>query len=74
MARGRVSELYTDHCISISEFRRNPTRFMSNADNGVLLVINQNEPAFYCIQPDLFNSMMELLETIYWGSWHKVVG
>jgi len=53
---------YADQIASISVFKRNPARIMSEAGEGTVLVLNHNEPAFYCVEPALFESMMERLE------------
>lgn len=53
---------YADQIASISVFKRNPTRVMSEAGEASVLVLNHNAPAFYCVEPKLFERMMERLE------------
>lgn len=53
---------YADQIASISVFKRNPARVMSEAGKSTVLVLNHNAPAFYCVDHQLFESMMERLE------------
>ena len=53
---------YADHIASISAFKKNPARIVSEAGTGTVLVLNHNAPAFYCVEPSLFESMMDQLE------------
>ena len=47
---------------SITEFKRNPTAVLSQAEGEALVVLNHNEPAFYCVPPALYAQMVEALE------------
>ena len=53
---------YADHIASISAFKKNPARIVSGAGKGTGLVLNHNAPAFYCIEPSIFEAMMDRLE------------
>ena len=50
--------------ISISEFRKNPTRILREAGRQPIAVLNHNKPAFYLVEPSLFEAMVEHLEDI----------
>ena len=53
---------YADQIASISAFKKNPARIVSQADKGTVLVLSHNAPAFYCVEPSVFEAMMERLE------------
>lgn len=50
--------------ISISEFKKNPTRILREAGRRPIAVLNHNKPAFYLVEPALFEAMVEHLEDI----------
>ena len=47
---------------SITEFKRNPMAAMALADGESLVVLNHNQPAFYCVPPELYESILDALE------------
>ena len=50
--------------ISISEFRKNPTKVLREAGRNPIAVLNHNKPAFYLVEPRLFEALVEHLEDI----------
>ena len=56
-----METLFTDQTISMSEFKRNPTAVLKSANNRPVAVLNHNKPAFYMVQPALFEALLETL-------------
>lgn len=46
---------------SISEFKSNPTAVLKKAGDEPFAVLTNNKPSFYVIQPELYESIVELL-------------
>ena len=46
---------------SISEFKSNPTAVLKRAGDEPFAVLTNNKPSFYVIQPELYESIVELL-------------
>lgn len=53
--------LYTDRTVSMSEFKKNPSSVLRAADRRPVAVLNHNKPAFYMVEPQLFEALMEEL-------------
>ncbi|WP_112313100.1 type II toxin-antitoxin system Phd/YefM family antitoxin [Pseudogemmobacter bohemicus] len=49
---------------SITEFKRNPMAAMAQAAGASLVVLNHNEPAFYCVPPELYAQILDALEDL----------
>lgn len=45
--------------VSLSDFKRSPLSAMEEAD-GIVAVLSQNRPVFYCITPSVMNMFTEL--------------
>lgn len=54
--------LYTNQAVSISELKRNPTAVARQAGHRPVVVLNHNKPAFYLVEPKLFEAMMDQIE------------
>ncbi len=50
--------------ISISEFKKNPAKVLSEAGRQPIAVLNHNKPAFYLVEPALFEAMVDHLEDV----------
>ena len=50
--------------ISISEFKKNPTKIIREAGKQPIAVLNHNKPAFYLVEPSLFEALVEHLEDV----------
>ena len=57
-----METLLTDQTISMSEFKRNPAAVLKSSNNRPVAVLNHNKPAFYMVQPALFEALLEALE------------
>lgn len=56
-----METLMTDQTVSMSEFKRNPAAVLKSANNRPVAVLNHNKPAFYMVQPALFEALLEEL-------------
>ena len=41
--------------VGISDFKKNPMSFMK--DKQILLILNHNKKAFYCLSPEVFEQL-----------------
>jgi antitoxin StbD len=51
--------ILADFTVSMSEFKKNPAAVLREANNRPVAVLNHNRAAFYMIEPELFEAMME---------------
>jgi antitoxin StbD len=51
--------ILADVAVSMSEFKKNPAAVLREANNRPVAVLNHNKTAFYMIEPELFEAMME---------------
>ena len=56
-----MEAILTDLAVSMSEFKKNPAAVLREANNRPVAVLNHNRAAFYVIEPQLFEAMMEEL-------------
>ncbi|MBB1126236.1 type II toxin-antitoxin system Phd/YefM family antitoxin [Thiospirillum jenense] len=56
--------ILTEVAASISEFKANPMKVVSSGNGMPIAVLNQNEPAFYCVPAAAYEAMMELLDDV----------
>ncbi len=47
---------------SITELKRNPISTLKKGNGSAVAILNRNEPAFYCVPPELFAYYVELTE------------
>ena len=45
----------------MSEFKKNPASVLRQAQNHPVAVLNHNKPAFYMVEPALFEAMLDEL-------------
>jgi antitoxin StbD len=45
----------------MSEFKKNPAAVLREAGSRPVAVLNHNRPAFYMVEPQLFEAMLEQL-------------
>lgn len=50
--------------ISISDFKKNPAKVVREAGSHPVAVLNHNRPAFYLVEPKLFEALVEHLEDL----------
>jgi antitoxin StbD len=56
-----MEPILTDLSVSMSEFKKNPAAVLREAHNRPVAVLNHNRPAFYMVEPQLFEALMEEL-------------
>ncbi|MCP4122923.1 MAG: type II toxin-antitoxin system prevent-host-death family antitoxin [Bacteroidetes bacterium] len=49
---------------SITELKRNPSKFVEAGHGDPVAVLNHNIPEFYCVPASLFEAMMDELEDV----------
>ncbi|HDO1355036.1 plasmid stabilization protein [Aeromonas caviae] len=47
---------------SIFELKRNPMGTLKKGHGSAVAILNKNEPAFYCVPPELYAYYVELAE------------
>lgn len=57
-----IHQILTEQAASITDLKRNPMGVMRESENGVIAILNRNQPAFYCLTPEMFAYMQELIE------------
>lgn len=62
-----VRPILADIATSISELKRNPMAVIEQGEGAPVAVLNRNQPAFYCVPSDVWESMLERLEDIELG-------
>lgn len=53
--------------ISMSEFKKNPSKVLREAGRHPLAVLTHNKPACYVIDPEVYEAMLERLEDLELG-------
>jgi len=51
--------LFTDLTISMSDFKKNPAKVLRDAGTQPVAVLNHNKPAFYMVEPAMFEALIE---------------
>lgn len=51
--------ILADVAVSMSEFKKNPAAILREANKRPVAVLNHNKTAFYMIEPELFEAIME---------------
>jgi len=57
-----TSQIFADVAASISELKANPMKVVANGLGKPIVVLNRNEPAFYCVPAKVYEAMLELIE------------
>ena len=57
-------QLLTETAASISELKANPMKVVASGNGMPVVVLNRNEPAFYCVPADAYEAMMEMLDDL----------
>lgn len=59
-----IHQIHTNTVASITALKRDPMGTISNGtiDSGAIAILNRNQPAFYCVTPELFEYFQELAE------------
>jgi len=56
-----MQTLLVDRTVSMSEFKKNPASVLRQAQNHPVAVLSHNKPAFYMVEPALFEAMLDEL-------------
>lgn len=56
-----MQAILADVAVSMSEFKRNPAAVLREAKRRPVAVLNHNKAAFYMLEPEVFEAMMEAL-------------
>lgn len=56
-----MQTILADVAVSMSEFKKNPAAVLREANKRPVAVLNHNKAAFYMLEPDLFEALMEEL-------------
>lgn len=65
MTDNSLQTIHSDTTISITEFRKNPSKSVEQAGDKAVAVLNNNKPNFYCISPERYEQMIEALDNAY---------
>ncbi|ATI65639.1 type II toxin-antitoxin system Phd/YefM family antitoxin [Edwardsiella tarda] len=55
-------QILTTTAASITDLKRNPMGTIAEGDGNAVAILNRNEPAFYCVPPELYAYYLELAE------------
>jgi antitoxin StbD len=58
------SHVLTEIAASISELKANPMKVVASGEGMPIVVLNRNQPAFYCVPAPAYEAMMELIDDI----------
>lgn len=56
-----MNTILADVSVSMSEFKKNPAAVLREANKRPVAVLNHNKPAFYMVEPELFEALMDEL-------------
>ncbi|WP_374490390.1 type II toxin-antitoxin system Phd/YefM family antitoxin [Zoogloea sp.] len=54
-----MQKILADVSVSMSEFKKNPAAILREARKRPVAVLNHNKAAFYMVEPELFEAIME---------------
>lgn len=57
-------QILSDTAASITDLKKNPMGTIAGGEGNPVAILNRNEPAFYCVPPELFAWLMELAEDV----------
>lgn len=55
-------QILTPTAASITDLKRNPMGTVAEGEGSAVAILNRNEPAFYCVPPELYAWYQELAE------------
>ncbi len=56
-----MQTIFADLTVSMSDFKKNPAKVLREAGQKPVAVLNHNKPAFYMIDPQMFEALIEQL-------------
>jgi antitoxin StbD len=57
-------QLLAETAASISELKVNPMKVVASGNGMPVVVLNRNQPAFYCVPADAYAALMEMLDDL----------
>lgn len=54
--------LHSRYISSISELKKNPMGVVENGGGEAVAILNRNTPVFYCVPPEMYEKMIDLLK------------
>lgn len=57
-------QVLAETAASISELKANPMKVVASGNGMPVVVLNRNEPAFYCVPASAYEAMMEMLDDL----------
>ena len=57
-----IYQIHSSFVASIKEFKTDPIATVEGAKGEPLCILNKNQPAFYCLSPQLYKSIFDALE------------
>ncbi|WP_419236096.1 type II toxin-antitoxin system Phd/YefM family antitoxin [Serratia fonticola] len=55
-------QILTTIAASITDLKKNPMGTVADGEGEAVAILNRNEPAFYCVPPELYAYYRELAE------------
>lgn len=55
-------QVLTETAASISELKANPMKVVASGNGMPVVVLNRNQPAFYCVPASAYEAIMEMLD------------
>ena len=59
-----MERILSEATAGISELKANPMLVIEDAGGEPLAILNHNKPAFYCIPPQLYEAIIEMLDDV----------
>ncbi|MCP4984383.1 MAG: antitoxin [Gammaproteobacteria bacterium] len=59
-----VSRVMASMSTSITDFKANPNAVIEQSEGEAIAVLKSNEPYFYAVPPELYESMFEAMEDL----------
>ncbi len=50
--------------VSMSDFKNNPAKVLREADKRPVAVLSHNKPAFYMVDPEVFEALLDELDEV----------
>ena len=57
-----IRQIYANNSTSIKKLKKNPMAVMKQAEGFPVVVLNRNQPVFYCVPADAYEALMDKLE------------
>lgn len=57
-------QVLTEMAASISELKANPMKVVASGKGMPVVVLNRNEPAFYCVPADAYEALVEMIDDL----------